>query len=83
MEDLRDNNYGYELPDTILELIEEFEEDQDEEKLEALDKLLDMCDHTDLKMLSEQDTVDELLDTHERLRDDSNALLEHLLTIAQ
>jgi len=25
MENLRDNNYGYELPDTILELIEKYD----------------------------------------------------------
>ena len=83
MENLRDNNYGYELPGTIFELIEEYEEDQDEEKIEALDKILDMCDHTDLEMLSNFNSIDELLNTYERLRDDSDALLEYLLNEAQ
>ena len=39
MEDLRDNNYGFELPEAVIEHIEECEEDNDEERLETLDMI--------------------------------------------
>lgn len=48
MENFRDNNYGYPLPSAVIELIEE---DEDEEKMECLGKILDQCDHTDLRIL--------------------------------
>jgi len=41
MENFRDNNYGYTLPSAVIELIEEFEEGEDEEKMECLDKIFD------------------------------------------
>jgi len=83
MENLRENNYGYELPPAIIELIEEFEDGEDEESLEILDQILDLCDHTDLNMLSQFDIIDNLMSTYDELRSDENALLEMLVTQAQ
>jgi len=83
MENLRDNNYGYELPFAILEIIEECEEDEDEEKLEILDKILDLCDHTDLEILSQENTIDNLISKYEELRDDEDVLLSMLVKKAQ
>lgn len=83
MENLRDNNYGYELPFSILEIIEECEEDENEEKLEILDKILDLCDHTDLELLSQEDTIDNLIIKYEDFRDNEDALLSMLVKKAQ
>ena len=83
MENLRENNYGYELPPAILGLIEDFEEGEEEENLEILNQILDLCDHTDLNMLSQFDIIDNLMSTYDELRSDENALLEMLVTQAQ
>ena len=79
MEDLRDNNYGFELPEAVLEHIEECEEDEDEERLETLDMILDLCDHTDLKMLSDYSAIENMLNEYINLQNDTGALLEFIL----
>ena len=64
MENLRDNNYGYELPDAVIEHIEECEESSDEKRLEILDKILDICDYTDLYMLDDYDAIEYIIDEY-------------------
>jgi len=83
VEDLRDNNYGYELPSSIITIIEECEEDEDEERGSILNKILDLCDHTDLEMLSDYDTVDLLISNYENFSSDEDALLKALVRQAQ
>ena len=72
MEDLRDNNYGFELPEAVWEHIEECEED--EERLETLDMILDLCNHTDLKMLSDYSAIEDILNDYINLQNDTGAL---------
>ena len=79
MENLRDNNYGYELPEAIIEHIEEYEESEYEERLQALDMILDLCDHTDLDMLSDFDAVEDILEDYCNFQDDRGALLAFIL----
>ena len=79
MEDLRDNNYGYKLPEAVLEHIEECEEDEDEERLEILDMILDLCDYTDLKMLNDYSAIEDMLNDYINLQNDTGALLEFIL----
>ena len=84
MEDLRDNNYGYTLPAAVLQLIQEFEEDEDEEQLECLDKILDECDHTDLKLLSDYEKLSQIIDDYfERLNESEDVLLTRLVDRAR
>ena len=79
MDNLRDNNYGFELTDAVLEHIQEYEEDQDTESLEILDKILDLCDHTDLKMLEDYDSIYDIIDKYINYLNDSDLLLEDIV----
>ncbi len=79
MENLRDNNYGYKLPEAIIEHIKEYEEGEDQERLQALDMILDLCDYIDLNMLSDFSAAEDILEDYFNFLDDRGALLAFIL----
>ncbi len=75
MENFRENNYGYPLPAAVIRLIEEFEEDEDAESMECLGKILDQCDHTDLKLLRDYEKLSQLIEDYIEMLNDPDILL--------
>lgn len=83
MDNLRDNNYGYTLPAAVVRLIEEFEEEEDEERLECLDKILDSCDSTDVKLLRNYENLSGIIEGYFRMLDNPEELLNKLIEDAK
>jgi hypothetical protein len=83
MENFRDNNYGYPLPAAVIELIEEFEEDEDEEKMECLGKILDQCDHTDLNILRDYEKLSQIIEDYFEMLYEPDILLSKLVDYAR
>lgn len=80
MENFRDNNYGYPLPAAVIELIEEFE---DEEKMECLGKILDQCDHTDLNILRDYEKLSQIVEDYFEMLYEPDILLTKLVDYAR
>lgn len=83
MNNLRENNYGYTLPAAVVRLIEEFEEDEDEERLECLDKILDSCDSSDVKLLRNYENLSDIIEGYFRMLNDPQQLLNKLIEDAK
>ena len=83
MDNLRDNNYGYTLPAAVIRLIEEFEEEEDKERLECLDKILDSCDSTDVKLLRNYENLSGIIEGYFRMLDNPEELLNKLIEDAK
>jgi hypothetical protein len=83
MENFRENNYGYPLPAAVIELIEEFEEDNDEEKMECLGKILEQCDHTDLKILRDYEKLSQIIENYFEILNEPYILLTKLVDCAR
>lgn len=83
MENFRDNNYGYPLPSAVIELIEEFEEDEDEEKMECLGKILDQCVNTDLRILRDYEKLSQIIEDYFEMLYEPDILLTKLVDYAR
>ena len=61
---------------------EEFQEDEDEERMECLGKILDECDHTDLKILRDYEKLSQLIEDYFEMLYDPNILLTKMIEYA-